>query len=70
MFKDLKMEKPKRMITEQLERKAFEQIIHDVFSKYKDNLMCSQSILDSITEDATIQIRAQLQGVKKDYILK
>ena len=28
------MDKPKRMITENLERKAFEQIIHDVFSKY------------------------------------
>jgi len=64
------MDKPKRMITEQLERKAFEKIIHDVFSKYKDNLMCSQSILDSITKDATIQIRQQLQGVKREYIVK
>ena len=64
------MDKPKRMITEELERKAFEKIIHDVFSKYKDNLMCSQSILDSITEDATIQIRLQLQGVTRDYIVK
>jgi len=64
------MDKPKRMITEELERKAFEKIIHDVFSKYKDNLMCSQSILDSITEDATIQIRQQLQGVKREYIVK
>ncbi len=64
------MNKPKRMITEQLERKAFEQIIHDVFAKYKDNLMCSQSILDSITEDAIIQIRQQLQGTKQEYIVK
>ena len=64
------MDKPKRMITEQLERQAFEKIIHDVFSKYKDNLMCSQSILDSIIKDATIQIRLQLQGVTRDYIIK
>jgi hypothetical protein len=64
------MDKPKRMITENLERKAFEKIIHDVFSKYKDNLMCSQSILDSIIKDSTEQIRQQLQGVSRDYILK
>ena len=64
------MDKPKRMITEELERKAFEDIIHAVFSKYRDNLMCSQSILDSIIKEATIQIRQQLQGVTRDYILK
>ena len=64
------MDKPKRMITENLERKAFEKIIHDVFSKYKDNLMCSQSILDSIIKDSTEQIRQQLQGIHRDYILK
>ena len=64
------MNKPKRMITEELERKAFEKIIHDVFSKYKDNLMCSQAILDSIIKDATDQIRLQLQGVTRDYIVK
>jgi hypothetical protein len=64
------MDKPKRMVTEQLERKAFEKIIHDVFSKYKDNLMCSQTILDSIIKDTTIQIREQLQGIKREYKLK
>ena len=64
------MNKPVRMITPTLERKAFEKIIHDVFSKYKDNLMCSDDIMNSIIKEATIQIREQLQGVSKDYILK
>ena len=64
------MDKPKRMINEQLERKAFEKIIHDVFSKYRDNLMCSQSILDSISKDASVQIHQQLQGLTREYILK
>ena len=64
------MEKPKRMITDNLERKAFEEIIDEVFSKYKDNLMCSQSILDSIIKDATEQIRQQLQGISRQYIEK
>jgi hypothetical protein len=64
------MDKPKRMITEQLERKAFEKIIRDVFAKYRDNLMCSQAILDSISKDASAEIRGQLQGVTRDYILK
>lgn len=64
------MDKPKRMVNDDLERKAFEKIIHDVFSKYKDNLMCSQSILDEIARDATKQIRQQLQGLHRDYVLK
>ena len=31
------MDKPKRMITEELERKAFEKIIHDVFNEIVDS---------------------------------
>lgn len=59
------MEKTKRMITETLERLPFERIIKDVFSRYKDNLMCSGDTIESITNDATIRIREQLQGMTR-----
>ena len=64
------MNKPMRMITPTLEREAFEKIIKNVFSKYRDNLMCSQSILDSITIDAARRIREQFQGTSRTYLTK
>jgi hypothetical protein len=60
----------KRWITEDLERRAFEDIIRKTFEKYKDNLMCSQDTMDEIIVDATKEIREQLQGLKRDYIKK
>jgi hypothetical protein len=57
------MEKRKRMVTPFLERKAFEDIIKRTFMKYKDNLMCSEEIMNQIIKDSTIEIRAQLQGL-------
>ena len=64
------MDEEKRWITEDLERKAFEDIIRKTFEKYKDNLMCSQDTMDDIIVDATQEIRQQLQGVKRDYLKK
>jgi len=64
------MDEEKRWITEDLERKAFEDIIRTTFEKYKDNLMCSQDTMDDIIVDATKEIREQLQGVKRSYINK
>jgi len=60
----------KRWITEDLERRAFEDIIRKTFEKYKDNLMCSQDTMDEIIVDATKDIREQLQGLKRNYIKK
>ncbi len=60
------MEKQKRMITPFLERKAFEDIIKKTFNKYKDNLMCSEEILNQIIKDSTNEIRAQLQGLSRE----
>ena len=57
------MEKSKRMITDTLERKAFEQLIRNVFNKYKDNMMCSKDTMEEIITDDTKKIREQLQGV-------
>lgn len=62
------MEKEKRWINEFLERKAFEDIIHQTFSKYKDNLMCSQDTINDIIKDVTREIRKQLQGLSREYI--
>lgn len=64
------MDQEKRWITEDLERKAFEDIIRKTFEKYKDNLMCSQDTMDDIIVDATREIREQLQGLKRNYIKK
>ena len=64
------MEQSKRWITEYLERKAFEEIIRQTFSRYKDNLMCSQDTMDKIISDVTKEIRDQLQGTSKEYITK
>lgn len=64
------MVEEKRWITDNLERKAFEDIIRKTFEKYKDNLMCSQDTMDDIIVDATKEIREQLQGLNRDYIKK
>ena len=64
------MAEEKRWITENLERKAFEDIIRTTFNKYRDNLMCSQDTMDDIIVDATREIRAQLTGLKRNYIKK
>ena len=60
------MDHPKRWIDENLERKAFEDIIREVFQKYKDNMMCSQDTVDSIIKDATNEIRGQLKGLSRE----
>lgn len=59
-----------RMIDESTERQAFEDIIGRTFQKYRDNIMCSQSILDEITIKVTQEIRDQLKGIKREYIIK
>ena len=64
------MTEEKRWITENLERKAFEDIIRTTFNKYRDNLMCSQDTMDDIIVDAIREIRAQLTGLKRNYIKK
>lgn len=64
------MDQTKRWITEYLERKAFEDIIRQIFTQYKDNMMCSQDILDNIIVAVTSEIRKQLKGITRDYINK
>jgi hypothetical protein len=64
------MDQEKRWINENLERKAFEDIIRKTFIKYKDNLMCSQETMDDIIVEATREIREQLQGIKREYLKK
>lgn len=59
------MNKQKRFITPGIERKAFEEIISSTFQRYKDNLMCSDTILQEIIKDATNRIREQLQGLSR-----
>ena len=60
------MNKQKRFISPGIERKAFEEIISSTFRKYKDNLMCSEVILEEIIKDATKSIREQLQGLSRE----
>ena len=64
------MDQAKRWINEDLERKAFEDIIRKAFAKYKDNLMCSQETMDDIIVEVTREIREQLQGIKREYLKK
>ncbi len=59
------MDKNKRWVTPSLERVAFEDIISGTFRRYKDNLMCSDAILEEIIEKATKDIREQLQGLSR-----
>ena len=59
------MDNQKRWITETLERLPFEIIIKEIFTRYKDNLMCSKETIDKITQDASKQIREQLQGMSR-----
>ncbi len=54
------------MITPGLERKAFEDIIASTFRRYKDNLMCSEAILEEMIKIATKDIREQLQGLSRE----
>ena len=64
------MDQAKRWINEDLERKAFEDIIRKTFTKYKDNLMCSQETMDDIIVEVSREIREQLQGIKREYLKK
>ena len=59
------MDNTKRMITDTLERKDFESVIRNVFSKYKDNMMCSSDTMEDIIKDASKEIRDQLQGLSR-----
>jgi len=60
------MDKSIRWIIPGLERKAFEQIISSTFKKYRDNLMCSDAILNEIIKEASAGIREQLQGLSRE----
>ena len=60
----------KRFITEELERKAFEDIVRNVIMKYKDNVMCSGEIMETIITESTKEIREQLTGLSRKYIEK
>lgn len=53
------------MITENLERKTFEEIIKETFARFRDNFLISEEIRDKIITDATKKIREQLQGVSR-----
>ena len=57
------MERRKKWINPDIERKAFENIIREVFMSYKDNLLCSQDTIEDIIKDATSRIRNQLKGL-------
>ena len=57
------MERRKKWINPNIERKAFENIIREVFMRYKDNLLCSEDTIEEIIKDATRRIRNQLQGL-------
>ena len=59
------MEKQKRWIAPDIERKAFEDIISTTFKKYRDNLMCSETILEEIIREVSKSIRDQLQGLSR-----
>ena len=59
------MDKSKRWVTPSLERIAFEDIITTTFRRYKDNLMCSNVILEEIIQKVTEDIRGQLQGLSQ-----
>ena len=59
------MDKSKRWVTSSLKRIAFEDIISSTFQRYKDNLMCSDAILEEIIEKAIKDIREQLQGLSR-----
>ena len=60
------MDKQKRFIGPGIERKAFEEIIANTFRKYKDNLMCSEAIMEEIIKVVTKSIRDQLQGLSRE----
>ena len=64
------MDQAKRWINENLKRMAFEDIIRKTFTKFKDNLMCSQETMDEIIVDVSREIREQLQGIKREYLEK
>ena len=59
------MEKQKRFIAPNIERKAFEEIISTTFKKYRDNLMCSEAIMEDIIREVSKSIRDQLQGLSR-----
>ena len=59
------MEKQKRFIAPNIERKAFEEIISTTFKKYRDNLMCSEAIMEEIIREVSKSIRDQLQGLSR-----
>ena len=59
------MEKQKRWVAPNLERKAFEEIISTTFKKYRDNLMCSEAILEEIIREVSKSIRDQLKGLSR-----
>ena len=60
------MEKQKRWVTPAIERKAFEDIITTTFKRYRDNLMCSDAIMDEIIIQVSKSIREQLQGLSRE----
>ena len=52
------------------DNKAFEEIISQAFQHYKDNLMCSQETMNQIIQEVTQEIRKQLSGITREYLVK
>lgn len=54
------LKKRKHLKNPNVQREPFEKIIKDVFDKYRDNVACSNDIMNNIIEDVTGRIRDQL----------
>ncbi|HID39947.1 MAG TPA: hypothetical protein EYP36_10605 [Calditrichaeota bacterium] len=47
----------------QVKRRTFEEIIHDIFQEYKDNMLISNEVADEMLRRITCEIREQLKGL-------
>ena len=56
-----KFKKRTKMINPETGRLVFEEIIQNTFKKYRDNIVCSDDIIQKIKDDIAQQIRTQLK---------
>ena len=59
------MNKIKRMVDKDLERKSFEDLLDITLMRYKDNLICSEETKKILISEMSKLIRQQLKGVHR-----
>lgn len=56
-----KFKKRKNLFNPETGRIVFEEIIHDIFSKYQDSIVCNEETMQKLISDIAQKVREQLK---------